>query len=77
MKRNVGYLQAGYPVLNIRSRIPAPGYPIPNHVALPTLDAAFTSVGNLLVTAGKKSICGQCRGNLSVKRSVNYLLTAG
>ena len=30
MKRNVGYLQAGYPVLNILSRIPAPGYPIPN-----------------------------------------------
>ena len=30
MKRNVGYLQAGYPVLTIRSRIPAPGYPIPD-----------------------------------------------
>ena len=30
MKRNVGYLQAGYLVLTIRSRIPAPGYPIPD-----------------------------------------------
>ena len=57
MKRNVGYLQAGYPVLNIRSRIPAPGYPLPDtqsripdpesqipyfYVAIPTFTAAFT-----------------------------------
>ena len=73
--------------LDIQSRIPDSGYParisnpksrIPYfHVALPTFDAVFTSVGNLLVTAGKLSICGNSRGNQSVNRCGNHLVTAG
>ena len=63
----------GYParISNPKSRIPY------FHVALPTFDAVFTSVGNLLVTAGKLSICGNSRGNLSVNRCGNHLVTAG
>ena len=68
----------GYPLPDTQSRIPDPESQIPYfYVAIPTFTAAFTPASTPPATAVKISICGNCRGRLSVNRSGNRLVTAG